>query len=360
MKPLRIIDKDINFLGEIDNYSKFSIKRLFSDIGSFELEISVNKNNVDKLEKNNLVFLSNDFNKVGIITHKEFSYGEHGVNTDRLLVHGQTLDGLISRRLIVPDTNKAYDSFDGYQEEIIKYFVDKNCVNPKDLKRKITYLEIAENKKLGEIDGWRSSYDQLGEKVKEICEYANLGFNIVLDYKNKMFTFDVISGRDLTVSQNKNPPVIFRQDFNNIKTRKYIESLESHKNVCYIGKKEDEEEPILHYGESEGFERIEVFKDFEFQVSDIDLTKKEALKTLKELEILQSFELEVKPNNTFIYGKDYDMGDIVTVQDRRLGITLDVPITEVEEIHDENGMSIIITFGKGIPTLIETIKRKVK
>lgn len=52
-----------------------------------------------------------------------------------------------------------------------------------------------------------------------------------------------------------------------------------------------------------------------------------------------TFEGSVEPNTTFVYGKDYFLGDIVTVQNE-YGITASARITEIIKVYDDNGYSI--------------------
>lgn len=52
-----------------------------------------------------------------------------------------------------------------------------------------------------------------------------------------------------------------------------------------------------------------------------------------------SFEGTIEPAVTFEYKKDYNLGDIVTVQNR-YGVTASVRITEVVEVDDDNGYSV--------------------
>lgn len=355
IKSIRIFDKDINLLAEIDDYESIDITRRFYKTGEFELKIRTNKLHTDKLVKNNLLLISKSFNKVGIILHRESS-GED--NTDLLIIKGCLLQGLTSRRLIIPNTEDSYMSFKGSQEYIIKSFVEKNCVDPMDLKRKINRFNIAENKNRGKEDSWRSSYENLGDKLNEISEYSGLGWNINLDIKNKSFIFDVIESKDLTVNQNLLPPVIFRNDFNNIKTRKYTESIINSKNVAYSGIKEDSSKLVLSVGNTSDFERIETFVDCNDE--DIDEITKAGNVILKELEELKTFEIDVRHNNTFIYEKDYDLGDIVTIQDKKLKVTMDSKIVEVKETYTPKTFDVKLTFGKSIPSLLTTIKRAVK
>lgn len=358
MNSIRILDKQFNLLAEIDNYESFQLKRRFFTYGEFELKINANKIHTDKLIKNNIILLEKNYNKACVILHREFIYTEAGEKTDTLTIKGFTLQGLLTRRLIVPKVSESYSLCNGNQETIIKYFVDTNCINVSNNLRKIENLIIATDQKRGSEDRWRSSYDNLAEKIKEIAEFSELGWNISLDHKNKKYIFDVIAGRNLSVNQKINPPVIFRSDFNNIKSRHYTESIINNKNVGYVGTKEDNEKLVLSVGAIAGFERNETF--ISYNSNDPNELTKQGNIYLKDLEELKSFELEIDPFKTFFYEKDYDLGDIVTIQDKKINVTLHPRIVEIEEFYNQSGVKIKATFGKSIPTLIENIKRKVR
>ena len=60
---------------------------------------------------------------------------------------------------------------------------------------------------------------------------------------------------------------------------------------------------------------------------------------LAEFGAVTSFEGTVEPNTTFIYNKDYFLGDLVTIQNQ-FGITVEARITEVIEVNDDNGYSV--------------------
>lgn len=354
MKSIRIFNKEINLLAEIDNYESIEITRRFYKIGEFELKIKANRLHTDKLVKNNLLLIDKNFNKVGIILHREFSDKDN----DLLIIKGCLLDGLLGRRLIIPDIDDSYMSFKGSQEHIIKSFVDRNCVNTNNKIRKINRLMISENKDRGKNDLWRSSYELLSDKLSEIGEYSGLGWNISLDIKNKEFIFDILESRDLTSDQNVLPPVIFRSNFNNIITRQYTESIINSKNVIYAGTKEDSSRLVLSIGDASDFERIETFIDCNSE--DINEITKAGEVALKDFEELKTFEIDVIHNNTFIYEKDYDLGDVVTIQDRKLKITMNSKIVEVKETHTPKTFAVKLTFGKSIPNLLTKLIKAVR
>lgn len=345
-------------MGEIDDYESLIFIRRFSKVGEFELHINLNKNNVDKLQEDNLILLGAFFNKVGIIEHIEKSMTEDG--KEELVVKGCTLKGITKRRITVPPENSAYDNATGSQETIIKQFVNNNLVNPADTNRKITQVIMAPDKNRGIHDKWRARYENLADKIAEIAEYAELGWDVVLDTNINKWTFDVLEGRNLTADQEQLPPVIFSVDFDNIKNKHFLKSLLNYKNIGYAGGKGEEEERLIQQiGESSGLDRREIFLDCS-QAEDITELKDMGKQKLNDYKITESFEAEVLPYGSFSYGQDWDLGDIVTVMDRKWGVALNTRITEIKEIYEVGGFNLECTFGNSIPNLLDKIKQESK
>ncbi|WP_050608225.1 siphovirus ReqiPepy6 Gp37-like family protein [Clostridium niameyense] len=353
--PIRIIDQQFNLLGEIDDYESLIFIRKFSPVGEFELHINLNKNNADKLQEDNLILLGASFNKVGIIEHIEKTMTED--SKEELTIKGPTLKGILKRRITIPPIGNSYDTAAGFQETIIKKFVNNNAVNPVDKYRIIPNLIIAENKSRGVQDAWRTRYANLADKITEIAEYSNLGWDITLDTFNNKFVFDVLEGRNLTSEQEKNPPVIFSVDFDNIKNKHFIKSLLNYKNIAYCGGKgENEERLIQMVGAAKGLTRKEIFLDCG-QAENIKELKSIGEHKLKDFKIIETFEAAVIPYGSFNYGQDWDLGDTVTVLDRKWGVILNTKITEIKEIYEVNGFNLEVTFGEHIPNLLDTIKK---
>ena len=66
---------------------------------------------------------------------------------------------------------------------------------------------------------------------------------------------------------------------------------------------------------------------------------------LAEFGYVTSFEGTIEPNTTFRYKIDYDLGDLVTVQND-FGISEVVRIAEVIEVWDDNGYAVEPKFEK--------------
>ena len=78
---------------------------------------------------------------------------------------------------------------------------------------------------------------------------------------------------------------------------------------------------------------------------------------LSECTKIETFEGTINTNANNVYKVDYDLGDIVTIYDKDLGIKLDTQITEIEETYDKGKVEIVPTFGNNIPSLLTKIKK---
>ena len=353
MKSIRVIDKNFNLIGEVDCFESFSHTRRWRGSGGFDLRVELNDMTRECFKKDNIIIFDKNPNLVGIVEHAEIDGNGQG---DFFAVRGKTLSGLLERRVIVPPNAETWATEQGKQESIVKNFIIKNCINPTNTKRKIERFEVAPDKGRGKDDKWRSAYDVLEDKLNEICEYSEFGYDVNLDLANKKFVFDIFEGRDLTVEQSELPPVIFSSRFNNILNRKYTESVMGTYNSVYAGTKEEVGKMVLNYGETEiGIARRESFLSVSEDTTEA--IKKEADNFLEENREIKTFELEVSPETNFIYGRDYKLGDLVTIEDRKLKVTMNSRIIEVVENYTGNQRSLTITFDKLIPNLLNKLRK---
>ena len=68
---------------------------------------------------------------------------------------------------------------------------------------------------------------------------------------------------------------------------------------------------------------------------------------LKELILTEAFTGEINLDySPYKYGADFWLGDMVTIQDNRLGLYINTRIIRATEIQDDNGYSLNIEFEK--------------
>nr|WP_309099063.1 siphovirus ReqiPepy6 Gp37-like family protein [Fredinandcohnia onubensis] len=353
MQPVRILTPSFQFLGEIDDYESLQFTRRFRKPGEIELHINLNKNLTETLVEDNWVFLTSK--KVGVIRHREIDRD----NTEQLMVKGYTLKGLLSRRLTVPPFGEAYDKARGNVESVLKHYVRQNAVSPIDPSRVIPNLVITDDLFQGPVIEWQSRYKNLVDELETVSFTYGFGWDVSLDLENERLVFEVYEPRNLTTSQNELPPVIFSIDFDNVKSQVFTDSAVDYKNTAYVGGQgEGIERSFVELGNSTGLDRHETFIDAR-DVEDDSILPVRGQQKLQEMQKITSFETEILTYGPFVYEQDWDLGDIVTVQDTKLGITMDTPIPEVKEIYEPSGFRLDATFGNTVPTLIDMIKKVV-
>ncbi|QPC48520.1 hypothetical protein G8O30_15935 (plasmid) [Mangrovibacillus cuniculi] len=202
-----------------------------------------------------------------------------------------------------------------------------------------------------------------------MSKLTGLGWNIHIDVTQLKYIFDVKLGKNLTVNQNELPPAIFSPKFNSVGKLSYTECDLNYRNAAIVaGQGEGVERRILKVGESEGFDRHELFvdaRDVEEVIDDVPVPVQDIVDRLmnrgqqKLAEQQHEFYLEGQTlqKSPLEYEIDYDLGDIVTLQNVEWGVTLDTRITEVKEIFERDGRKIELIFGNRQPTLVDKIKQ---
>lgn len=353
MKPIRILSPTLDLQGEIDNYLSFSFCRKYYTSGDFQLVTNRKVQNADKLNINQLIMLGADTRKVGIIRYKEIKTNEKG--EEILTVKGPTLGAILRQRITIPPDGEAYDVQDSNAETVMKHYVKRNCFDISGME--FPMLEISSNQNQGEKIKWQSRYKNLEEELELISRLTNLGWHIYLDFKLKRWIFDIYNGRNFSASQNINPPVIFSPEFDNVKSQEYIDSLVGFGNFAIVaGQGEGVEREIVMTGsDAAGLDKHVIFVDARDIKDSADLEVRGQSK-LNEYKRTISFKSEVLPTGPFQYEKDWNLGDVVTVQNKDWNITMDTRITEVTEIYEAGGFKLNVCFGESLHTLTERFK----
>lgn len=360
---LYIFDKDINLRGVIDDFISLIWIRRYCKSGEFQLTLPFSKERFELLSKGNILYKKGD-PEAGYIHTRSVTSEEDG--KEILEVKGTFLTSYIAKRI-----NWGTLNFSGSPEKLIRKLVDDNCINPIDPARIIPYLKLGNLNNFNGSIFYQNSYGNVLSEVEEISNKNFLGVRVRFDYKNKNLIFEIYKGVNRTVNQDLLAPCIFSRDFENILSQNFFDSEQDYKNVCLVaGEGEGVDRVLVDINDSStGLERNELFvdaRDLQKETSDSILTD-EAYKDvltergnskLSQYNRAQTFESAISTTGNNIYKVDYDLGDTITILDSKLGIKIDTPITEIEEVYEEQKVQINPVFGNNIPTLIDKIKRK--
>lgn len=342
---INIIDRDFNFLGQIDNYESFIMTKKWHSVGSFELHLHEDNNFADKLIKENIIFTNKK--KAYVILHRELN------STDgKLVVKGLELKSYLGRWLVFPPQGYAYYRVNSNVETIMKEYVSAT------LQRKgITNIVVVPNQNRGIQIVYQSRYKNLADELEKLSFASNLSWDITLDIENKRFIFDVVEGQDRTTGQDVLSPAIFAIEYDNIAEQKLIDSKLNYANTAVVaGQGEGADREITIVGDGEGLDSFELFVDARDLENATDLPRRGQQK-LSETQEIFTFDSRVLTDKNLIYEEDFKIGDIVTVQNKKWNVTADRRITEVTEIYENDGFKLDIAFGESIPTIKDIIKQ---
>ncbi|HZK34233.1 MAG TPA: hypothetical protein VFD33_02850, partial [Bacillota bacterium] len=160
---INIIDRQLNFLGQMDEFESFMPAKKYYGIGGFELHTYENARYALDLQKENIIFTSAD--KAYIILYRHISS-----ITGKLVIKGMELKGYFKRWLVFPPPGEAYYRVNDRTETIIKTYV-QSTLNRKG----IANIEVALDRKRGIKTVYQSRYKNLASEIEKIGKVSGLG-----------------------------------------------------------------------------------------------------------------------------------------------------------------------------------------
>lgn len=368
----RIDNTTFESIGQINRYDSLVWPDKFNGHATFEIWAPITKENSELLKKGNIVWCGGD--NAARIEIVKSEVDEDGIET--INAKGRTLEMLLTTRII-------WDTYVASQKNastVMYDIVRDNCVSPKDSSRKIPFLELANDDKVGNMISAQVSGEEVYEYITKIASESDIGFSILFRPKEKKMIFKVVEGEDRTVEQDVLDPVEFSTDLEDILSSSYYTNDQDLKNVAFVqgeGEGASRRDVVSGEKESTGFDRRELYVDARDIQSEVynedgstqvipDNEYEEMLigrgnTKLSEFNVTENFEAQIRVFGgvQYVFGQDYKKGDKVTVRDKKLNVIVSARITEVEEDFD-NEYALVLTFGYSYPTIMQKVKSQIK
>jgi hypothetical protein len=344
---LWIFDSNNNgYLDVIDNYSSLRWRRKYFEPGEFEIHLPATKENISLLKMGRLVHIF-EYKETGII---EFM----GINDDDLKISGQMLSCCLDSCYINTTYNFLNQPYGKTMADLVRNHGKMPHCNP--------FLDVGAIYEGSELLNCQIGIKNLLNILIKLSKTSNIGFKVYLDLKTEKWKFETYLGIDRSINQSLRFPAVFSDDYGNLTGASYTYDISKHKNNALV------------LGEGEGAERMRVEVDIgksgdarRYMVVDARDLRKEGmsdnqyrnilhqrgLEKLAEQEVVESFDADAATNIQWKYRTDWDLGDIVTVESVKWGISVNKRITEVEEIFENGVHNIIPTFGTPLPETLE-------
>lgn len=370
-----VLDKNYDGIAMIDTFTSAIWTVRYDEAGDFEIYIPVQLDYIQAMQIGNYLW-NRDSDRLMIIETVEIETdAEQG---PQLIVTGRSLESILDRRIVTSSQN-----FSGNLQSVLFAIIQNEVISSGGTRRipgfslktssdsRITSISISELSIRGE-----NVYDV----VCSLCQANKVGWRI-LPKGAGGFEFELYVGVDRSYAQSVNPYVTFSPSFENLLNSNYIKSFKSYKNSIYaVGTyqkevilqnkyKDDNGEWVVEeqttYEEAEvvtwqysetatpsGLARREMFID-NGGVNDGEqggeyatwnaVNKEKAIAELGEHQTTTAFEGELEATRQYIYREDFNIGDIVQVENE-FGITGTVYISEIVFSQDANGITITPTF----------------
>ena len=364
---------DRELIGIIDDAKSIIWHDVYYGVGDFEVYAPCTPESVSLLIVGNYVTRYGDDN-IGIIEKVNITYSAQ--DGRMIIASGRFAKSLLDRRIIYTLSGHSVSPtiLRGNVEDAARKLVEQNAINCDfDTSRNIQELGLGIDagiaKTIVDASGAAAdkqvTHDNLLEYTDSLLEEYGIGAKCVLNDALKL-AYTVYIGADRSADNSDgNEPVIFSQDFDNLisTTYSYDESLL--KNTALIGG-EGEGEARFHAivkSSASGAARREVFVDAsgssrtykDENGEEQTLTDSEyngqletvGLQAISSLSITETFDGEIDlTNGSFYFRKNFNLGDIVTIQDTEIGLYINARILEITEIQDDNGYQINAKYGK--------------
>ena len=341
--------------------------------GNLSITIPIEARHADRLTEGRLVLVDGSF--WGIIDDLTLEASSSGYLRT---VSGRQLKGLTLDRITIPPGvtdvvgAQGYDAVTGSTETIMKHFVSANMAAPALAARKVYGLTVAEDLGRGVAeDKYMSRHEVLADVLSSLGEASGLGYDITPDLTAGSFLFDVVEGADHTALQSDRIRVVFDIQRKTAAAQTYQHSGSDARNLFYTtmaGSEFVDETLTITYvreGEDEpvGIRRRETHLSLSVDTpvagTEYDELKRQALIEAEQYRSAESFTCEIL-DGRYVYGRDYHVGDLVTVRNEEWGLVSHPRLTEMQTVWSSAGVQRTATFGNAPLTVFGRLRRQMK
>lgn len=347
---IKLLDESLEPIGILDRYESLIWNVKYCGYGDFEIYTSVVDEDLKTLTSSAYISIS-ESDRLMIV--EEITIKTSVEDGNFITVTGRSLESLLGRRVVWRIT-----TLKGSLNESIKKLLLENVISPTDLSRKIDrikYEDTEDQSIINMVVDKQLTGSNLYDAIVHICENEGLGFKIEVtsDYS---FIFSLYNGVDRSLDQSELPYVVFSPDFDNLINTDYRDSVINMRNVAYVaGEDQGVDRIIESVGNSAGIDRRELFVDArDLQSTDengnsISISEyrrnleSRGIDELINYEHEKDFEGELEDTHTFIFEKDYQLGDLVQVVNE-YGIDATARVSEITRVVDAEGYRLLPTF----------------
>ena len=345
-------------VGVVDDYQSFSFTRSYSECGEWQLTLNGSTKNAQLIKE--MDYISMDNGICGIVEQLESNVGSNNTITYK----GSELKGITNSRIIMPPTGKAYLTIKKNPALVILDILNSQIADCADPNRNIpnvridSSIEVDTTQKI-EFNG---RFSNVYDEIADIATAYNIGWYAAIEQKqsNSQYAeivFYVYSGVDRKKNQSTNSRFILSYSNDNIEQSnyQYIDTIPNTALIAGQGEGTDRKTYIIN-NTSAGLGRKEVYIDAR-DIEDDSLLPQRGKEKLAEYGEANSYQITLSRSLSKQYHSAFELGDIGTIQDDILDLSIDFRLTEITEIYESDDFRLEVVCGYDKKDLGSAIKR---
>ncbi len=334
-----VLNSSFEQIAIIDTFKSLLWVTRYFEPGDFELYVPADNQLLDVL-KFGYYLTREDDDTVMLIEKIEIQTDAE--NGNFFIVSGRSLESILDRRIVWEQTNVNAKAC-----KATFTLLQKNVIEPSVSDRKISNFTIDTSSEdlVDSVLTQQFTGNGLLETIVNIAKQFGFGWRIKLVDKKFVYSCYLRDEVDVT----------FSPEFDNLINSNYQCDQKALKTIALIaGEGEGIARKTATYGTGSGLARRELYVDArdissnegEIQAAEYtELLQSRGKEKLSENVISQNFDGNIEPSTTYVYRKDYDVGNIVSIENE-YGIVAKPRIVEIIESWDDNGYSVVPTFEK--------------
>jgi hypothetical protein len=349
-------NKDLEMIAIVDKFESLIWTDRYDRAGDFQLVTLVTPEILETLQEGFYLSIKDSEH---IMVIEDIAIDSDIELGNKATFTGRSIESFLGRRIIWNQTN-----IDGDFQDSIELLLNENAINPTITDRTMTGLvfstsvdtRITDLTIKGQYTG-----EYLYDVIAGMCESKQVGFKMILN-ANDEFEFSLYVGEDRSYDQVEpatNPYIVFSPQFDNIIKSSYFATKATERTVTLVAGEGEGTARLTQIvngpdGALTGYDRREIFtdaRDLSRTTSGGEMTEASYLQMLVYRGILvllenqptTSFEGEVDATRIYIYGEDFNIGDVVQTANE-YGQEGRTRVVEVIISEDTSGVNIYPTF----------------
>lgn len=336
-----------------DNFESLVWTERYSDYGDFQIDVISNEHNRRVLREGFKVQIEGSRYLMTIETVEDHTDAE---GQRILTARGRSLEAIFLDRLARQNrndlaTNPKWSLFD-QPHTLARWIFRRVCLDGV-----LSVADILPGVVMTAPDGanripyppddvrYEIEPQTLYEAIQGICKPYDLGFRLIWASWDSVndYRYQVYTGYDRTTAQTANSQVVFSMDLDNMSGVTTLSTIQGAKNTAYVAANEGFRivyppgttgasgwrRNVLYVNVTdvpEGLTQVEI-NEYLDQRGQEELAKNRAITI---------FDGEITQNSQYVYGRDYELGDLVELRDLDRNQKTMI-VTEQIFVHDKEG-----------------------